>query len=358
MPSPDSLPLRAASAIAATIGSALSSSTMKTSSAFGRKRDSNTRPRYSCVTPRWRPWPIASMTVTPTWPVASSTASITVSTRSLMTTASTLTMSGVVVEGEFRGMRPQPDDVDLVLALPVDPGADQLLAEDVVLQQEVVVRLERVERLREGARHLRDVAVQLLEEVVVRRRARVEPALDPVETRHQHRREREVRVRARVGTAELDPLRLRRLGVHRDADARRAVALRVDEVDRRLVTRHEPAVRIRRRRAEREQRRCVQQDAADVRAREGAQSGVARLVAEEGRALHPERLVAMHARPVVAEDRLRHERRRLAVPACDVLDHVLVGHHLVGHPGQRLEAQVDLALTAGRDLVVVELAGY
>src|SRR5438132_1601683 len=83
-------------------------------------------------------------------------ASITVSTRSLMTTASTLTMSGVVVEGEFRGMRPQPDDVDLVLALPVDPGADQLLAEDVVLQQEVVVRLERVERLREGARHLRD----------------------------------------------------------------------------------------------------------------------------------------------------------------------------------------------------------
>ena len=43
---------------------------MNVSSAFGRNRDSKTRPRYSCVTPRWRPWPIASITVTPTWPVA------------------------------------------------------------------------------------------------------------------------------------------------------------------------------------------------------------------------------------------------------------------------------------------------
>ena len=42
--------------------------------------------------------------------------------------------------------------------------------------------------------------------------------------------------------------------------------------------------------------------------------------------------------------------------AGDVLDDVLVGHDLVGHPRQRLEAQVDLALAAGGDLVVVELA--
>src|SRR5690349_9806290 len=89
-PSPDSLPLRAETAIAATTAAAISSSTMNVSRAFGRKRDSNTRPRYSGVTPRWRPWPIASTTVTPTWPVSSSTASITVSTRSRITTASTL----------------------------------------------------------------------------------------------------------------------------------------------------------------------------------------------------------------------------------------------------------------------------
>ena len=66
--------------------------------------------------------------------------------------------------------------------------------------------------------------------------------------------------------------------------------------------------------------------------------------------------MAVHARAVVAEQRLRHERRGLAVLPGDVLDHVLVGHDLVGHARQRPEAHVDLALAAGRDLVVVELA--
>src|SRR5207247_6673552 len=61
-PSPDPLPLRAASAIAATTAAAIPSSTMNVSSAFGRKRDSNTRPRYSWVTPRWPPWPIGPRT--------------------------------------------------------------------------------------------------------------------------------------------------------------------------------------------------------------------------------------------------------------------------------------------------------
>ena len=64
----------------------------------------------------------------------------------------------------------------------------------------------------------------------------------------------------------------------------------------------------------------------------------------------------VHPRAVVAEDRLRHERHGLARRARDVLDDVLVDHHLVGHPRQRLVAQVDLALAARRDLVVVELA--
>ena len=47
-----------------------------------------------------RPCPIASTTVTPTWPVSSSTASITVSTRSLMTTASTLTTAPSFLDHE------------------------------------------------------------------------------------------------------------------------------------------------------------------------------------------------------------------------------------------------------------------
>src|SRR5438477_11889361 len=86
----------------------------------------------------------------------------------------------VEVEGELGRVRAEPHDVDLVLALVVDPGADQLLAEDAALRQERVVGLERVERLAERPRHLRDVAVGLLEEIVVGRRARVEAALEAV----------------------------------------------------------------------------------------------------------------------------------------------------------------------------------
>src|SRR5204863_5575240 len=109
IPSPDSLPLRAAAAIAATTPSTLSSSTTKTRSAFGRKRDSKMRPRYSWVTPSWRPWPTASITVTPTWPVSSSTASITVSMRSRITTTSTFVMRSppIVVRAAARHARPR-----------------------------------------------------------------------------------------------------------------------------------------------------------------------------------------------------------------------------------------------------------
>src|SRR4029077_8678015 len=48
----------------------------------------------------------------------------------------------VVVEGELRGMRAEPHDVRLVLALVVDPGADQVLAEDTAGRQELVIVLE------------------------------------------------------------------------------------------------------------------------------------------------------------------------------------------------------------------------
>ena len=84
--------MRAASTIASITGAASSSATTNVSRAFGRNLDSNTRPRYSCVIPRWRPCPTASITVTPTWPVCSSTASMTVSIRSRTTTASTFIM--------------------------------------------------------------------------------------------------------------------------------------------------------------------------------------------------------------------------------------------------------------------------
>ena len=171
----------------------------------------------------------------------------------------------------------------------------------------------------------------------------------------QHRREREVRVARRIGATELDALGLRALRVQRDAHRRRTVALRVHEVDRRFVAGHEPLVRVRGRRGEREDRRRVREQPADVPARHVGQTGVAGFVEEQRLAALPQRLVAVHARAVVLEDRLRHERGRLARGPRHVLHHVLVEHQLVGHAQQRVEAHVDLGLAGGADLVVLDL---
>src|SRR2546428_406243 len=42
----------------------------------------------------------------------------------------------------------------------------------------------------------------------------------------------------------------------------------------------------------------------------------------------------------------------------DVLDHVLVAHHLVAHLGERVESHVDLRLSGGPDLVVLHLHAH
>ena len=191
-------------------------------------------------------------------------------------------------------------------------------------------------------------------DVLVQRSARMDLVLDPVDARHRHRRERDVRVAGRIGEAHLDPLGLRARRVGRDADRRRAVAARVGEVHRRFVARHQPLVRVGGRVGEGRQRLRVLEDPADVVERELREARV--LVPREQRlAVLPDRLVAVHARAVVLEQRLRHERDRLAVAAGDVLDAVLVDHQLVAHLDDRAELHVDLGLAAGRHLVVLGL---
>ena len=96
------------------------------------------------------------------------------------------------------------------------------------------------------------------------------------------------------------------------------------------------------------------EQAADVVATHLAQQRVAVLVVEQRRIVVPQALVGVHARAVVAEQRLGHERRRVAIAVADVLDDVLVLEHLVGHLDQRAEAHVDLGLASRADLVVVD----
>ena len=229
-------------------------------------------------------------------------------------------------------MRPQADRADLRLVLVADVGVQHILSEHAALQQEGVVGHERVESLVEladGRRHFVDVL--LVEQIHLGRIAGVDLVLDAVQAGHQAGGEGQVGVGRRVGAAELDALGLRRLGVHRDAHGRRAVAGRVGDDDGGLVAGHQAAVGVGRRRADGQQGVDVLQDAADVPLGHLAQAGVAVLIVEQRLAVLPQALVGVHAGAVVGVDGLGHERDRLAVALGHVLDDVLIELHVVGH---------------------------
>ena len=62
----------------------------------------------------------------------------------------------------------------------------------------------------------------------------------------------------------------------------------------------------------------------------------------------------MHARTVVAIDRLRHEGGGLAVDVGDLMDAIFVDLHLVGHQRQGVELHAEFVL-GGSDFVVMLL---
>lgn len=65
--------------------------------------------------------------------------------------------SDIEVKIELPWVRAQPDRVDLMLALVLEPRVDHIFSEDIASAQELVVGLERVQRLIERTRHLADV---------------------------------------------------------------------------------------------------------------------------------------------------------------------------------------------------------
>jgi len=94
----------------------------------------------------------------------------------------------------------------------------------------------------------------------------------------------------------------------------------------------------------------VLDDAADVVQGQVGQAGVL-VTREQVLAVLPQRLVYVHAGAVVADERLGHEGRRLAVGVGHVVDHVLHLHGLVGAAHQGVELGADLALAGRGDLV-------
>ncbi len=97
---------------------------------------------------------------------------------------------------------------------------------------------------------------------------------------------------------------------------------------------------------------------ADVPARAVGDERVPLLVEEQVGVAGPQRLVNVHPRAVVAEQRLRHERGRIAQVVADILDYVFVRHQPVGRLYQRAEAEVDLRLSRRAHLVVLHFYGH
>jgi hypothetical protein len=85
-----------------------------------------------------------------------------------------------------------------------------------------------------------------------------------------------------------------------------------------------------------------------------AQTGIA-ITGEDRLLAFPDALMDVHARAVVAKERLGHEGRGHAALPRDTLHHIFVDHHIVGHARECGEAHVDLALTAGRHFMMVGL---
>src|SRR5882757_10346818 len=90
----------------------------------------------------------------------------------------------VVVEHELPGVRPQPDLVDLLGPLVVEPGFNEVVGENASLGQEVVIRLQRVQDRLQRRRYVLDVERLLgfeFVEVPVDRVWRLDFVPDPVE---------------------------------------------------------------------------------------------------------------------------------------------------------------------------------
>ena len=213
-------------------------------------------------------------------------------------------------------------------------------------------RVDRFLQRTADGRNLGELGRRQVVEVLVHRGARVDLVHDAVEARHDDRREAEIGVGGRVGEADFDALGL---GVRREGNAAggRAVARGVGEKHGGFIARHQALVGVGRRVGEGVERLRMLDHAADEVEAGFREVGI--LVSGHHRlAVLPDREVAVHARTVVAEDRLRHEGRRLAIGVGHVVDHVFVDLHVVGGGDQRLEPGAELMLRGG-DLVVVLL---
>ena len=228
-----------------------------------------------------------------------------------------------------------------------------VLGEDVTGQQEIMVLFQLQQRLAQAAadgRDLRQFFRRQVIQVFVRRRSGVDLGLDTVKARHQQGSKGEIGVGRRIGKAGLDALGLRRFRP-RNTHAARAVAGGIGAQHRCLEPRDQAFVAVGGGVGDGVQRFRVMQDAADEIQRVLAKVGVF-VTRKQGLAVFPDRHVDVHARAVVALDRLRHKGHRLAIGVRHVVDHVFVFLDIVGLFDQPAKDHAQFVLVR-RHLMVV-----
>src|SRR4029079_5657265 len=105
--------------------------------------------------------------------------------------------SDIKIQRKLQRMRTHAQGRYFLVAFVADPTLDQLLTKDVALEQEVVISLERFQRLVQRTRQRRHVLQLFRREIVdvlLQRVTRIDPVLNAVDTREQHRRKRQVRI--------------------------------------------------------------------------------------------------------------------------------------------------------------------
>src|SRR5947208_11923553 len=217
----------------------------------------------------------------------------------------------------------------LLDAAVVEVVLDDLRAESVACNRS---RSERIDRLPE--RRWEPLRPRLVR-VPFERRRQLEPLVEPMQARGDHRGERKVRIHVTAGKPSLDALPV---AVTDDAEAARAVVMTPGECRRRPRAGAVALVRVDVR-GEEERELARARDLAGEETSEGLV-----VEPEEVRAVPPERPmdVARVADPRVV--RLGHERDRAAVQVRYLLGAVLVDRVTVGGRQRVGEAEVDLVL--------------
>ena len=175
--------------------------------------------------------------------------------------------------------------------------------------------------------------------------------LDTVQAGHQQCSEGQVRVGSRIREAGFDTTGFRAADV-RNTDRGGAVASRVGQHDRRFEAWNQTLVGVGRRVGETVQSLTVLDDTADEVQGGVGQAGIA-FAGEGVLAFFPDRHVDVHARAVVAVQRLRHEGRGAAVGIGNVVHDVLQGLYFVSLLHQGVELDADFVLAGSRHFVVV-----